>query len=409
MNGAVPQSFFGWLDYDEEDARRMREVFAAFDDKGTVDSLGIGIIRDAIAEQLFPGISTIQTRARYFLFVPWIFKMIEAEQVAPAVFPDRLRALETALIESLCERHGPGEGVIGYRSRNRIVRLPSTVYWNGLGVFGIRTMSLSLSDYRQILPRLARQHIETDDDGEHLSRPRRVWDPGLPRAPEDFPFGPISLTMPAEESEYLVGRIVTRCPDSMLAELARDLSIPRDVPLPWEVPLHTASPQLQDAIGQARNFSELMHGAQLLYNLLLVRRAETRLVHDAGETATELEDEFEEWSALVAERRGPLADWIDGGALWPLAARVTTVPKPTRRFVQAWAELALRDPTAAWKSRAAETLIVDREACLKGRLARLVDQRALEGWRGEPLGAGQMAYRWGVARQILDDLEHHGG
>ena len=39
---AGEQSFFGWLDYDERDAQRMREVFAAFDDKETIDSLGLG-------------------------------------------------------------------------------------------------------------------------------------------------------------------------------------------------------------------------------------------------------------------------------------------------------------------------------------------------------------------------------
>ena len=37
----------------------MREVFAAFDDKETIDSLGLGVIRDSISDQLLPGVSTI--------------------------------------------------------------------------------------------------------------------------------------------------------------------------------------------------------------------------------------------------------------------------------------------------------------------------------------------------------------
>ncbi len=52
-----------------------------FSDKGTVDDLGIGTVRDAISNSLFPGTSVIQTRARYFLFVPWLFR--RAEQTAP--------------------------------------------------------------------------------------------------------------------------------------------------------------------------------------------------------------------------------------------------------------------------------------------------------------------------------------
>lgn len=35
-------------------------------------------VRDALSDQLAPGISTIQTGARYFLFIPWIHQEIEA-------------------------------------------------------------------------------------------------------------------------------------------------------------------------------------------------------------------------------------------------------------------------------------------------------------------------------------------
>ena len=40
----------------------------------TVDELGVLTIWEAIADQLLPGLSTIQTRARYFFFIPWIYK-----------------------------------------------------------------------------------------------------------------------------------------------------------------------------------------------------------------------------------------------------------------------------------------------------------------------------------------------
>jgi hypothetical protein len=155
-------SLFGWLDYDERDAQRMREVFAAFDDKETIDSLGFGVIRDSMSDQLFPGISTIQTRARYFFFVPWICQVLEAEAVPPGRFNARLREFEVALIESLREVEGSNQGVIGYRARKRLTRLPSTVYWSGLQAFGIRQLSLTLAEYRSgsvaLLDPVARAH-----------------------------------------------------------------------------------------------------------------------------------------------------------------------------------------------------------------------------------------------------------
>jgi hypothetical protein len=63
-------SSFSWLDYSEQHRRQMLDVIDLFREQETRDELGIGTVRDAFADALFPGTSTIQTRARYFLFVP---------------------------------------------------------------------------------------------------------------------------------------------------------------------------------------------------------------------------------------------------------------------------------------------------------------------------------------------------
>jgi hypothetical protein len=64
-----PDPFFGRLEYHQRDAQGMRETFGTFDDKESIDSLGVGAIRDASSDQLFPCITSIQTRAQYLLFV----------------------------------------------------------------------------------------------------------------------------------------------------------------------------------------------------------------------------------------------------------------------------------------------------------------------------------------------------
>jgi hypothetical protein len=48
-------STLGWLDTDNEQRRKMLEVIDLFKEEGTVDELGIGSIRDALADALFPG------------------------------------------------------------------------------------------------------------------------------------------------------------------------------------------------------------------------------------------------------------------------------------------------------------------------------------------------------------------
>jgi hypothetical protein len=70
MREGYTHSSFTWLDYADTDRRQAMDFLSQLGEKGTVDQLGIGTVRDAIADILFPGTSTIQTRARYFLFVP---------------------------------------------------------------------------------------------------------------------------------------------------------------------------------------------------------------------------------------------------------------------------------------------------------------------------------------------------
>jgi hypothetical protein len=61
-----------WIDHDSQARERSLRILALFREKESRDELGIGGIRDAIADRLFPGTSTIQTRLRYMLFVPWV-------------------------------------------------------------------------------------------------------------------------------------------------------------------------------------------------------------------------------------------------------------------------------------------------------------------------------------------------
>ena len=70
----MPPAELAWLDYSQADQRRAREIVAMFSQRESRDELGLGRIRDALSDTLFPGTSVLLTRARYFLFVPWLFR-----------------------------------------------------------------------------------------------------------------------------------------------------------------------------------------------------------------------------------------------------------------------------------------------------------------------------------------------
>ena len=73
-------SSFGWLDFSDRDRQRSMDVVDLFHEENTRDELGLGVIRDAFADRLFPGTSTIQTRVRYFILLPWLFGMMRPEE-----------------------------------------------------------------------------------------------------------------------------------------------------------------------------------------------------------------------------------------------------------------------------------------------------------------------------------------
>ena len=148
-----------WLDYSEDERRQAMEVIDLFREEDTRDELGLGTIRDAFADLLFPGTSTIQTRARYFLFVPWIFAQIERDRYSGQEAAQRSRVLHGRLRDALISG-GEELGVIGYRAGLHVQRLPSSVYWYGLRKWGILRFDGSEEEYHRRLGIYYRQKSE---------------------------------------------------------------------------------------------------------------------------------------------------------------------------------------------------------------------------------------------------------
>ena len=58
------RSQLGWVDFSNEDRDRVKHALSQLAQPGTLDELGIGGLRDAFADLMFPGFSTLQTRAK---------------------------------------------------------------------------------------------------------------------------------------------------------------------------------------------------------------------------------------------------------------------------------------------------------------------------------------------------------
>ena len=113
-------SAFVWLDYSERERRKMLDVVDLFREHDTRDELGVGSVRDAFADMLFPGTSTIMTRARYFLLVPWAYQRLERLHVRSAEIAARARQAELNLVEPI-ERSDDNDGNIGKVAKTTLI------------------------------------------------------------------------------------------------------------------------------------------------------------------------------------------------------------------------------------------------------------------------------------------------
>jgi len=382
----------------------VRDVLDLFRERDTRDELGIGVIRDAFADLLFPGTTTIQTRARYFLFVPWIYLNLEHKRVPVSRFEIRLRQDENYLARCLLAS-GESDGVIGRVAGDKLQRTPSNIYWLGLQSWGIRLFPGGQAEYHRSIDSfhasIGRALAAREEHSEDFAV-RRNWHGGVPKAPEGFPEG-ATLALAAEEARYLCERIAaaetTSGQESMLAYLARAAG-PTECEFAWMHPLAPAAPpHIRRWLGHMRGFSETIHGGALLYNLMLARL-------DRREQLTkQYEEALADWRQMIDEREEELAGW-DRGDFWTLVGESgAMVSRWTREFVDAWLEIAL-DPARRARltdDLGAQRLIEQRERRLKRGRARLVSKRALESWSGYS-GTGRLAYRWSVASRLLGDI-----
>lgn len=401
-------SSIGWVAFSEKERRRTLDVLSLFSESGAVDEIGVGRIRDSFSDLLFPGTSTIQTRARYFLIVPWLYRRIEMRSSVDDA-QHEVWKLETRFIRGLegagadADKHGMFGGTAGAE----IHRLPSEIYWQGLLRWGIRKRVGPRSLCHREMSALkfrGRSFADPEDDAQAA---RSWWDHGLIPEPDDFWEKP-TLALTEVEAHYLRDAINVSTSGTLISFLVDSANELPQVDRPWDLPssyLVSLTPAVEDALSKARAFSLVMNGASILFNLML---AEMR--SDQPEWLESYEGRNQEWIAEV-ESGWPIlmAELGSGEALdgfWSVVRAVNPrVPGPQEKsFVERWIRFVLTDPESVVRNPDARRLIVNRERMLKGKnRAKLSSASALQYWRGGN-GSPALDFRWSTVRQHLADI-----
>jgi hypothetical protein len=377
----------------------MREIVNLFSQSESRDELGIGQVRDAFSETLFPGTSTLHTRARYLLFVPWCFVMAPAKGRGAGRGERYVEDNERALIAGLKEL-GATDGLIGRLAGVAVKNLPSTIYWSALQRYGILRVT-------EPLDALGLRAAPDPDEEELAARVPGAWSPTLPKVPSGFPRHPeTGFELSRTEAAWLQERMLGGTGGTLLNYLIGDGNRPQAASdAPWEdLVCQTSPPDVKQVLEHARLFSLAMHGASFLYNLMIAE-----LYVDAGHTKIEnpverYRDRLREWAHECSLDAGALSAW-DRDAFWQLVlAKNPQVGPVTRAFLTAWFDkVCSLEIGQAADDEALRQLISDRERFKKRGQSRLTNDKLLASWSGEA-GTRRLTYRWEQVNRIVQDL-----
>ena len=392
-------SLIAWLDADSDEQARMRDIIKLFTDRDSRDELGLGQVRDAISDGLFPGTSVLLTRARYLLFVPWCFQLAEGKADPFALAERHERDLISTLRKSGNEDL---TGLLGSRVGQALQTLPSTIYWGALRRYAIVQEEYA---WKTDVFRPPVRAVDGDDEGER--KRATAWSPTIPSVPAGFPYQvPNAFALTRDEAGWLRDRILDRAPGTVLSHLM-DHSPLKESRAPWDdAGVRSVEGGAGELLRNAEAFSTAMHGASLLYNLLLAEEYKRHIPEDRrrhDEPTERYRAALAGWADRADSAR--IVDW-DIGGLWSwLCGTAKTVIAPgSEKFISDWVQIIrVIGPANVVDDEAARKLVRDRERRQKGALARLGNPKRLNAWSGAA-GAGALTFRWATVRDIVLDI-----
>jgi hypothetical protein len=395
----MPQSLqIGWIDYGSRDRNKILSILSLLSTPEAVDELGIGVVRDGFANILFPGTSTIQTRAKYFLLVPYIMMELERENIlSPKSFLDRLSKEEIALISLL--KKDNAKGVFGGRAGERLQRKPSSIYWNGFYTFGIfqNYARLSLNGYVRAVCALKREkrllsaigHIEKSEgtgDADMYFSACGFW--RVPPPPENWREN-VTMELTVEEASFLRERIIKseHSKDSLLAYILRNKIY--EVKDYYDISIIEKKIKLPQTIHKdykmALDFAEFIYGANIRYNVIL-----SGCKNDLAN---------EEWGIWY---RSVTNGFIQNYDIYEAVNRLSIRGYNRARllpFIGKWKEAVLTGDAAVM-----DELIIAREIELKGKERAKLSSENFSWREGVWLGGGKLQYRFPNSRRLIEDI-----
>ncbi len=401
----------GFINFSQEELARKNKVLQMVRDQTAIDELGFGRIRDAFANMMFPGMSTLQRRAKYFAVMPSLYYQATKKHYN-SVRDVRAQIVkwEIRLTDMLVNGAGNDENKkTGITGRSMLIAAkndpskfvkydPTYIYMNGLRTFDMIKGDIDI--YHLIFDRSKQVNqqkpkYKASEEGEVSDSEDKS---GLLQfiAPceevYDFDNGTIlPLELTKKEAEYIKGHIVNsyKSMDSMLAYILRNnVAVQPEydsLGRIWQdMPEDFSEYMKQYRMGQ--RFSHLAYVVQLRFNHIMA------MFNEQKDEADKLQARIEE---ILEQYPSDFTSLAIEDMLFFIHSRVTeqTVITFCRKSVKL---IEKRD----WEQL--DELIVAREKAVKPGRNKLRNPK----YKGEERGwPGMLSFRWNeIVYQVINEI-----
>lgn len=373
----------GYVHTDREEQNKVMKVLKMISEPVALDELGIGRIRDAFADKMFPGISTLQKRMKYFALLPQLYNIAAREQYS---LPDEVRKvvrkLEIAMTKKLIDGNEEHTGITGINAYDKQTRrfndgkfvkyTPAYIYNSGLMKYGILRSPYDAAIY------------ESSRQTGAISRPCEQPDVVELDFENDTP---LSLELTKADAEFIIRQIKKTCSGSLLYHLIQRATADDGFQLPEkfeDICICSSCEELETLLDCAKRFADFIYIVHVRYNCIHSRVS--------GEPDNEVEDKFKELYDEYKTKCSNIDDILS-------VVRLDIREQSCIDFCKAVATLFATDEL---NTNALDELITKREKRVKQGRSKIGNKSYSKDSR---VHYYKLTYRWDVVRKFVEELK----
>ena len=394
----------GFVNFNTDEKKRVAKMMQTLKEQEAVEELGIGRVRDHFSNTLFPGTSTLQHHAKYFVVLPWIYyNAITGEKG----FKNRqevnryIREQEILLTISLDEGNPGRTGITGKEKlaaaktdyTQYVKYNPTYIYSSGMCKYGI----VANTNIEKLILDLNRAHNDelTEENEQKIDCSEFIATCG-----ENYDLGPkkpLSLDLTKKESEFIKDKIMALEGDPMLKQLIiwQEKQDPKyEMTDYFEAGKFVVKHPQEKLYRHSVIFSKLIHILDWRYNYVYYNSFHA-MDPNAGyeEKAKKCDKEYE-------DLRGKFIDTYDQERVGEMLAYIGTIDHYLTEFCRECYDAILENTPE--RKKELDGLIRKREERVKTRKRSKIGNPAYKG--KDRIAPQPIEYRWTTVKEIVTEI-----